>query len=662
MPRAHGEITQDDIPALTNKIGVKSRVSKKSLRFLHENDKPLILLLKNNQACVLLPAKTHQGKIYFPEEGITDKHIDQLKDEFTGYVIILDPGAGDTRTLFSNWIWGPVTTYWDRFLEVILASAFINMFALALPLFSMNVYDSVVPNFALDTLIVLAVGIFLALAFDFLFKILRNHILEGLSSKIGAQFDFELMQRLLAIPQIDLNMAVGQKANLFKEIQGLRDFYTTKLGPAMVDFPFFLLFIFVIGTINLKIVLVPICAAIFILTLTFLMQNAIKSKTSRNFKEMQGKSSLLIETLEGSETLRMLSATGTGLFKWAIATETAADAAKESNTLMAWNQNASLSAMYVVNVLVIIIGVYEIHAGALTVGGLIACTILSSRALAPIMALSGTLTQMKKSYDVLQTIKKIFDLRYEGETTNKIQESAKIKGKITLRDVTYYYPGQSVPALEGVSFEINPGEKVGIIGKTGAGKSTITKILNGFVRPVSGNILIDHQVLDSYHPAQFRAHVGTIPQKSFFFSGSLRENITMGREHISEERFREVIKLSGLEYFLEQTSRGFDTEIGENGERLSGGQQQSIALARALLHDPEILIFDEPTNGMDQNLERQMQDTFATYLKDKTLILITHRTPLLKLVDRLILIDRGRIVADGPRDDILQKLGGGTGA
>jgi len=663
VAREAGALQPNDVLEVAKRLNVKAHIKTKSLKQIQALDVPCIVLLKNKQAEVLLPAKTHQNKSYKPGTGIVRKDLARIEDLYVGKVIILYPMTSlDTQDVVASkpidWIWRPIREHWRTYSEIMLCSLFINIFALTIPLFTMNVYDRVVPNFATDTLIVLTIGILCALAFDFLFKTTRAHILETLSSKIGTVFDFELMERLLNIRTIHMPHSIGEQANLFKEIQSLRDFYATRLAPSLVDFPFFILFLIVIANISGPLVVIPIIASIVILSLNILVHIPIKMRTARYFENMQNKSALLVETLAGSQTLKMFNGIGQRLFQWNVISGQSASSARNVNVLMSWVQSASVSVMHMVNVFVVFFGVYQINAGTLTVGGLIACTILSARAIAPVLALGGTFSSMKHAHDVLQTIHGLFRLPHESHAKAKITKKSAIRGDVAFRNVSYAYPDQSMPALNDVSFKIQSGEKVGIIGKTGAGKSTIAGLLTGVLEHDAGSILIDDYALQSFHPVELRRNLGIVPQQSFFFRDTLRNNILLGQQDISEDHFNRIAEISGLDLYIKQSGQSFDTDIGENGSKLSGGQKQAIAIARALIGNPDIVMMDEPTNGMDQTLEGMIKTTLATHLDGKTLILITHRTSLLSLVDRLILVDRGQIIADGPRDEVMKKLSG----
>ncbi len=669
IPGGNAPMTPGLVMDIAQRVNLKAVWRQKmSFNQVLTQEAACIIIMDDGEALVVLPQKTHKGKIFRPGEGfITDKIAD-IEERYTREAIILAPAelkqGLDARGVSVehpvDWFWKPIFQHWQAYRDVIVATIFVNIFALAVPLFTMNVYDRVAPNpGAEDTLFVLTTGIAIVLVLDMFFKIVRSYLLEHVASRVGCQFDFDLMERLMHLPSIDLRLSVGERVNLFRELQSIRDYYATRLAPAIVDFPFFLLFVFVIYLLSPALAGIALGAAGIILAVNMLVQLPINRMTRNAFTSMQNKSSVMVETLNGLETIKMHNAMGTRLFLWNTSTTHSAAASRKSHLLMSISQNLSVMIAQGVTIVVVFFGIYEIHANeGFTVGKLIACSILAGRAVAPIMNVSAMISRMKQSRDILKMIDNIFQMPYEGQPSRNYATKGPFKGGIEFRDVAFQYPGQLRPTLTGINFNIQPGEKVGIIGRTGAGKSTVAGLLTSFLHAQGGSVHIDGFAMDTIYPAEIRSHIGIVPQKPFFFTGSIKENILLGNEDVTDEEFQEAAEISGLDIFVEQTGYGYDLEVGENGKNLSGGQQQSIAIARAFLKNPKILILDEPTNGMDNALELRVRSKLRDFIKDKTFILITHRTSLLPLVDRLILLDKGRVVADGPSTEILKKLSG----
>lgn len=657
-----------DLQQLAEKINVAAQIKKIPFGLLRELVTPVILLLNDRKAVVYLPGGDEPGKLYVPDTGLAKDDLENFRNSYLGHAVLVTPkGRENEKTAHMwkqsaiDWFWEPVNAYWQGYAEIIICSLFINLFVIAMPLFTMNVYDRVVPNSAVETLHVLTIGITLAFIFDFLFRSIRAHILEKIAGKLSVKFDRDLMARLIDLPPEAMTLSVGEKANLFKELQGLRDFYATRLVPAFVDLPFTLLFLVVIYLIAPGVSFVPVIGIVLILGLQMAVQAKLTRRTKEMFASSQSRSSLMVEMLSGLQTIRMFGAGGARLRRWNDTLERAAKSGKRNQAVMNAAGNLSNLVMTLVNIFVVFFGVYAIKAGDLSVGGLVAVTILAGRAIAPVTGVAAVVSRLRQSRDVLKTIDSIFSVPVEGDRAANISAKGPFSGRMELQNLSYKYKGQSLAAVQGITLNIAAGEKIGLIGQTGAGKSTLALLLSGLIYPQTGTILYDGFAHDTILSSELRRSVGYVPQKSFFFSGTIRDNILMGAEDLTEHDFAQAAELSGLNMYIHQTGQGFDTEVGEGGVRLSGGQQQAIALARAMIRDPSILIFDEPTTGMDNMLEQLIHQNLKNYIRDKTFIMVTHRTTLLPLVERLILLTKGRLTADGPRDEILRRLGAQPG-
>ncbi len=650
----HNEaITPDHIKNWGEKIGVKLEMKSISFSKLSTLEKPYIIIKSDDYSQIF----THDNN-----------DLDLKEDEYSGYIILFDGVISNDNYIKEDnpkgkkhpidWFWTPILSYWKSYAEIITCSILINLFAMSLPLYTMNIYDKVVPNFAQDTLIALTIGIMVILVFDFLIKTIRSYILEYISTDVSTKFDILLMERLFAFPALSLDMSVGERSSIFRELQGIRDFYASKLAVVFVDLPFFILFILVIHALSPALSMIPLAGGVAILLINLFLYIPINRYSQKHIQDAQSKSSTLIEILSGINTIKIFNSVANYLSRWSVISKNTAQSAQRSQFLTETTQHLSMMILYMVNISVVYFGVYEIENGNLSVGALIACTILSSRAVSPILGVSGILSRLKHAQGILKAINDLFDLPYEGENPEKYEQKNDFSGKIEFRNVSFQYPNHPQPALRNISFSINSGEKIGLIGQTGAGKTTIAQLISYNIQAQEGSVLIDNYDITSINPVSWRNNIGIVPQTPHFFSGSIRDNILLGRSNIDEANFKQACALSGLDLFIEQTGQGFDSQVGERGEWLSGGQRQSIALARALVHNPDIIIFDEPTNGMDHALELHIIKNLQNYLRDKTFIMITHRTTLLPLVDRLILLNKGQIAADGDRDSIIKKLSG----
>jgi ATP-binding cassette subfamily C protein LapB len=661
LSRPTGPLNSADIPDLFKKLGFTAEKIATEWETVKKAKLPAVIVFNNEFSAAYLPTVKEADGIFVPEGSSLDENL----ASGIASIHFIHPPFAIANIMTSHmkwghtldWFWQPVIDFRHQYGEILLCSFFTNLFVFAMPLFSMNVYDRVAVNFSESTLVVLATGVVIALLFDFMFKTLRSYVLEHVAARVGAKFDMDLMERLMSIKSTAMNLSIGERSNLFRELQGIKDFYASRLAPSLIDLPFFFVFVIVIFVLSPAVSVVPVVAAIAILLVNFGLQVPVNRSTKKYFASLQGKSSILVQTLAGIETSKMLGATGSQLFQWGITSSKSIEASRQNNILATLSNNMCVLVTYLVNVFVLYVGVYKIAEGELTVGALVACTTLSSRAIGPIVNLSGLVSKLKQSNDVLKAIDKVFQLPHED---TELQTSAKgpFRGKIQLQNVNFQYQGQPKPALADLSLSIKPGERVGLIGKTGAGKSTLMKMLCQALEPQSGTIFLDDHAMNTISPEELRRAIGYVPQDGFFFSGSIRSNVLMGNDDASSERLQEAVRISGLDIILHNAGIGLDAEVGENGNRLSGGQKQAISLARALVRNPSILIFDEPTNGIDSALEMTIKQNLNEYLSNKTFIMITHRTSLLSLVNRLILIDRGQILADGPTDEIMSKLGG----
>lgn len=670
ISRKHeGPLQVSEIGDLVQKLRLKAEYSKMGVRQIARLEAPCIMIMNEGLPRVFFPTRDQEGRIYKPgegggEEGFTGEKLSDLKGDFSGRIVIISPRHGgsamDTSQLGRghavDWFWKPIVSYWPNYTEIILCTLFINLFVIALPLYTLNVYDRVIPNFSESTLYALTTGISIALVFDWMFKVTRALILQHIAARIGPQYDFELMERFMLMDPNMMNISVGEKTSLFHQMQGLKDFYAVQIAPMFVDLPFFFLFMGVIFMINPALVIVPIVGAILMFTVNMTAQIPINRATERYFSAVQNKSSLMVETLAGAQTFRMFNAVGNRLYRWNLSSTRVAERSRQTNTVLQTVQGLSQLIMHGVHIFVVFLGVYQIQNGDLTVGGLIACSIISGRSMGPIVGFSGILGRLAEMRDILSMIDKIYQVPFEGERSTHKDPKGPYKGQVVLRNISFTYPAQKRPALYGINLNINAGDRMAFIGRSGAGKSTLSKVIGGLLEPQAGGVFLDDYAYDVIPSTELRRTIGFVPQDPFFVAGTIKENILLGREDISPERFEKAVQRSGLERIMQQTGYGVDKEVGEDGGMLSGGQKQAVALARALVRDYKVLILDEPVSGIDKGIEEFVKRGLNEYLKDRTFIMITHRTSLLSLVNRLVMLDMGRVIADGPRDDVLRHI------
>jgi len=613
---------------------------------LDKNDKPYVFIKKDRDIYLHDPVTNEQLK----------ENTNFLKHFKKAILIFRDPKKekllDETRS--KNWFWKPVKTFWRSYVEIGFLTFFINVFALAVPLFTMSVYDRVVPNNATETLFVLASGVIIILLFDIYFKSVRNHIIEKVGKKLGVYLEEELMKRMLNIKSEYDNMLVGSKANLFRELNQIKDFFATKSILQVIDLPFFFIAIIVIYIISPAVAAVPFVVAILIIIFNVIMQIPISELSKKNIENVQSKNSYLVETIQGSEIIKLSNASSTKLFNWRNLVAVTDNIGHKIQSLNVFSMNLSQTVVQFVTMAVIVVGVFEIANKSLTVGGLIAVTILSSRAMVPVIQTSMMVIRFKEIKESLNNINEFWHLPLENDKNFEIG-IGKLKGEIEFADVSYFYKNSKYASIEDCNLRIKPGEKVGIIGQTGAGKTTFLRLLTGLDATTSGSIYLDGHEISTLHPVEVRQNIGVMPQEPFLFSGSLKENIELANP-ISKEKMMSLIKLTGLDELVKKSGQGDGLQVGERGSNLSVGQRHLVALARAILNDPSIVILDEPTTGLDVGLEKTLIKHVKHILEDKTLVVITHRFAALELVDRVIVLNNGKIVADGPKDKVLAAL------
>ncbi len=666
------------------RTGLQSRLIERSIEALAiVPNLPCILVLQGKQSCILWNidevdapssrqkkrksggSKQKRFHVQFPETDEEKKvlTLDELKGMYAGYAFFVRPIARvDDRAgpatieEARNWFWGTLKENWKIYREVILASVIINILALASTIFIMNVYDRVIPNQAFDTLWVLAFGVFVAFVFDFILKNLRALFLDVAGRKADVKISAALFEQMLGMKLSERPASAGVLAANMREFETIRDFFTSATMAALLDLPFTLFFIVIIAIIGGPIAFVPLVALPLVIGGGWLMQKPMEKIIKESLHENALKNALLFETISGLEAIKTQAAEGHTQRKWEELTDKASKTSVKSRRVSAFALNYSVFIQQMVSVAIVISGVYLISNGVISMGALIACVILSGRAMAPLAQVAGLLSRFNQSWQSLHQLEDLMKKPVERPMGKHFVSIPRVEGKIEFRDVVFRYPGQTRPAVNGMTFTINPGDHVGIIGSVGSGKTTVERLLLNLYQPESGAVLIDGTDVRQIDPGDLRRNIGGVQQGEQLFFGSVRENITMGHETAPDRAVLRAAELAGVTEFLRDTETGLDTQVGERGEALSGGQRQSVAIARSLLYDPPVMVLDEPTASMDPASENRLRKRLEKITKGKTVLLITHKGAMLSLVDKLILVDRGRLVAFGPKDEVISKL------
>lgn len=665
LPLVDNKLTPKLFSRAAERAGLSSKVVKRPLRKISNLVLPAVLLLENSTACIVVEFNRKTAKVIFPEtgEGESEIALNELKKQYSGYAIFIKPFHHfDKRTNESDvprtkhWFWGTILRFWPIYAEVFIASILVNSFALASPLFIMNVYDRVVPNHAIETLWVLAIGVATVFAFDLLLRTLRAYFIDMAGKKADVILSATIFEKVMGVKMASRSNSVGSFSNNLQEFESFRDFFTSATLTTLIDLPFVFLFIFVIWTISGDLAYVPLAVIPLALLVSLIIQIPLGRTIQQLFRHSGQRSATLIETLTGLETIKSIGAESPIQRKWEQTIGFIAKYSQRARVLSSAAVNFSGFLQQMASVTVVVFGVYKIAEGDLTMGALIASTILTGRALAPIGQVAGLLTRYHHSKAALQSLNNLMSLPIERPSGREFLHRPDFNGGVEFKKVSFRYPEQPMDALTEISFSIKPGEKVAFIGRIGSGKSSIEKLILGLYEPSEGAILLDGTDIRQIDPVDLRRNIGYAPQDVVLFFGSVRDNITMGSPFADDKSVLKAAEIAGVTEFVNRHPSGFDLPVGERGEGLSGGQRQSVAAARALLLDPPVLLLDEPTNAMDNSTEERFKAKLATMLSDKTLLLVTHKASLLSLVDRIIVVDQGRLVADGPRDQILTAL------
>lgn len=617
---------------------------------------PAILLLNGDRA-VVCEGRAPGGALILHDpamgEGLGEVTAAKLGPDYTGFALLMRPEyrettqAGEVRR--GHWFWATLAQNRWMYAQVILAAILANFLSLSTSLFIMVVYDRVLPNEAIESLIALTLGVGIALLFDFLIKTLRAGFIDRAGSKADRIMGRRIFDQLLDMQMGARRGSTGAMANTLREFESLRDFFTSATLVAVVDLPFIFLFVFVIWMISGPLAIVPLIAIPAVLIVGLAVQPILGRLAEASFSQGQSKQAVLVETVTGLETIKAVGAQRQMRARWEDAIERQADHGVKSRAVAQFALNSTAFVQQAAQVMIVFYGVFLISAGEASMGALIAAVILTGRTLAPLAQLAQTLTRLNQARTSYKSINALMHADSERPEGRQWLSRPKLDGRIVFEEVTFSYPDAAVETLKGVSFTIEPGEKVAILGRIGSGKSTVARLILGLYTPASGKVMIDGTDIRQIDPGDLRRNIGAVLQDLWLFSGNVRDNIAIGAVRPRDTDVLEAARIAGVDDFIAKHPMGYDLPLAERGEGLSGGQRQAITLARALVGRPPIMLLDEPTSSMDVQNEAAVLKRLKTELADRTVIVITHRTSLLDLVDRVIVIEDGRVGIDGAK-------------
>lgn len=653
------------------RAGLVAKPVKREVERIENKSLPAVALLNTNKACVVLNVDLQKNQItvIIPDVSLGEITIslEEFKKDYSSNLLIIKPIYNfenrvdkDVKVYEAKrWFYSTMKKNLKIYYLVVLAAILINLFVIAVPLFTMNVYDRVLPNKAVDTLWVLVSGITIVLVFDFILKLLRAHFIEQAGKRADIRMSSKIFDQLLNIKLNSKPSSTGMFVSRLQSFESVREFFTTATITAFVDLPFVFLFIAIIFYIGGPLGYVSLATVFIAILFSWIMQRPIKDTILKSAKEDQIKQTVLTETVTGLEIIKSVRAQNRMRTHWEKSI---------SQTSYYGNKSHYLSQIvtYFVGFIsqfssigIVAFGVLLANEGEVTMGAIIAAMILNGRVIAPVSQIVGMIIRLDRTLISLNNIDEIMNMPVERNSQQNYLTRENLDGDIVFKNVNFSYKDQNFKVLKDINFTIKKGEKVGIIGKIGSGKSTLAKLLMNLYEPSEGSVLIDNTELRQIDPVDLRRSIGYVPQEPFLFMGTIKDNITIGDQFATDEEILRASQVAGVHEFLGKHQSGYDLQVGERGEGLSGGERQSVTLARALVSNPNIMIFDEPTNSMDDLSEEQFKNKVANIVKDKTVIVITHRPSILSIVDRLIVVDDGKIIADGPKAKIISSFSNG---
>jgi ATP-binding cassette subfamily C protein LapB len=661
-----GRLPFHQVEAALEHIGMRGEAITRRLKSWPSAKCPAILELEDDRAAVLLDRRDSDGLVYAP--GVAEPmwvKLDEIEPAYTGRAIVVEPDPTRERAnerpwdeaKRKHWFWSEIWKVRGEFWPVLLAALIVNMLAFAMPLFTMNVYDRVIPNKAVATLWVLALGVMLALAFDFVLRVARARLIDEVGRSLDAKLSQKLFEKVMNLPMSDRQGSTGALAKRVSEYELVRDFFASTTVVLAVDLTFMFLFLAFITLVGGWLVLVPLFGIAVMLIAGISLQKAMGRAALDAQADASLQHSVLVESIAGAETLKAARAEGQMLGRWRRYAGMSAATSERMRRLTAVAVNLASISQQSISIGLLIGGFYRFQQGEMTMGAIIAIIMISGRSLQPVGQLAFLVTRGRQAFATLASLQRMMEAQDERQLAMRSIVPEIRAGHIELRDASFRYPEAGRDALAGVSLTINPGDRIGIIGRVASGKSTLGRVISGLYPPTGGEMLVDGLDSRQYHPHQLRDAFRFVAQDSEVFSGTVRDNLMLGAAQADDQQLIDAVVRSGADIFLSRDAAGFDLPVGERGSRLSGGQRSLLVLARALVSPSKLLFLDEPTGSMDTQTELYFIEHLKTALApEQALMVATHRHNMLSILNRLIVIDGGRIVADGPRDEVLKQL------
>lgn len=671
LPILDGQLSVALYDRAARRAGLETEAIKRDIADIPAIVLPAVLIMRNGTALILLGIDTVNQSVKVLDPTIQDDapkvvSIKSISADYIGYTFLVRAAAeANARAVAAgdlprnHWFWSVVKVHWRSYGHIALAALLINILALAMPLFTMSVYDRVIPNGAIPSLIALSVGMGIAVVFDFVLRAVRSRMIDVTGKTMDVVLAANIFEHVMAVKMAQRPASVGILANQLRDFDSVREFFTSGSIVSATDLLFAMLFLAVLFTIAGPLAWIPLVMLPVMIAVGFIMQRPLDRAMKRLQAESAARHGVLVESLSGLETVRATGSEARMQTAWERSVAATARSGEDVHFWSSLTLTSANSAQQITSLLMVIIGVFLILDGKLSVGALVAANMLAGRVLGPIAGIASIITRGTQTLASLKSIDRIMSLERERSperayVTRKINE-----GRISFDNVSFSYPNAPGKALDKVTFKIEAGEKIGIIGRVGSGKTTVGRLLLGFYEAQEGRILVDGVDSRQYDPSDLRTGIGFALQDTDLFFGKLRDNIALGKPHATDEEVLEAARLAGVESFIAGHPMGYDMPISEGGRSLSGGQKQAIGLARVLIRKPRVLFLDEPTAHFDVRSEAEFLERLKALRDERmTIIISTHRLSLLGMVDRLLLFDNGRLVADGPRDKVMAILQG----
>jgi len=665
LPVKGNELPYVLFPRAAQNAGMECDLVDRDLKQFSEATLPCVLVLgetRKEEGVLLLAINDGQAELYQPGQGQVTASLESLQERYSGKCFLfktlyeIDHPETGYQSLNKHWFWHSLWVSRSIYRDVMIATVMINLFALMSPLFVMNVYDRVVPNNAIDTLWTLVIAAVVIFSFDFIFKLLRTYYLDIAGKKADVILSSRIFEHVLGIKESHKPRSTGSFAKNLSDFESVRDFVTSATISALIDLPFVLLFLAVIGIIAGPLMLSPFIIMVLIFVVSIFMSIKVRQAIERSFAASAQKNGLLIEVLNAIQSIKLFRQQSRQQRRWEQSTADIAEWSQRSRYLTQATGYFVAYATQLNTVVVVFFGVFMIYDGDLSMGGLIATVILSGRALAPMAQLSSLILRFHNAKVAYEGLRDVMDMPVERDRNRQYLAREKFKGAFKFQDVSFVFPNKEHEFISKLSLNIEAGDKLAVIGKIGAGKTTLLNLLTGLYEPSAGSILLDGVDVRQIDPSDLRKNIGVVTQTCQLLSGTIRDSITAAYPSATDQQIIQAVEASGVGAFVNDDAEGLDKEIGEQGQFLSGGQKQSVAIARALLPDPPILIFDEPSSNLDKTSERRLINNLKQVTKDKTFILLTHNLEMLSLANKVLVLDRGQVSMFGPKDEVLNAL------